>query len=214
MKKKTLKGYFKEYKDLSKALCRATFDYSREVGHLDMLPLHKDVYEIKSEEYVTKENELKQSIVDLENQITGLLQDTIKHIKSICKALKKENSALSEEDVKSINRLYHFWIEYDYSESFVRIELKRKHYSDVWDFSEIDFSEIEDEKEKLDSAIKEYNENNLKSVESKLQDVHEIREILKKRQDEFWAEQRKKMKKEQREFEAYYEKHKDDILYS
>lgn len=207
MKKKTLEDVFDEYSDLTFALDQLSFDYSREIDRLGILPVYKDVIE----EYAKiNEDELKQTIADFENRIIESLRDLIKYLKVVCKFIKSENAILPEEDIKRINRS-HYWIEHDYRSIFVRIELKRKYYSDEWNFSKIDFSEIEDEKEKLDSAINEYNENNLKSVDYKLQGVYEIRKILKKQQEEFYREQEKKMKKEEREYEAYYEKHKYDI---
>ena len=60
-------------------------------------------------------------------------------------------------------------------------------------------------------AIKEYNENNLKLVDYKLQGVYEIIDAAIEQRKEFYRKQKKKMEKEEREFEAYYEKHKDDI---
>lgn len=178
-KKKTLKDFFDEYDELTFVMRRVTFDYSREIDALSMLPWRRDIYkEIKPEEYDAKENELKQSIDSFENQIIGLIQDNSKFIKSLCKALKRENAALTEKSIATINSS-HYWIEFYYTEALFQIAFKRKYYSDVHDFSNIDFSELEAEKKKLSSAINEYNENILKSVDYKMTNVFDIRKQVK-----------------------------------
>ena len=208
MKKKTLKDAFKQYEDLMFALQRVISDYARSLSKLHKLPGFKDIIKEYAE---MNEDDLKQDIVNFENQLIELMQDIANHIKDVCKLLKRENTALSEEDIESLNK-YHRWGLQDYITSITQIEFKKDLFPDLWDYSKIDFSEIDNENEKLDSAIKEYNENNLKLVEYKLQGVYEIIEIVIEQRKEFLREQEKKMKKEQREFDAYYEKHKDDIF--
>lgn len=171
---------FKIYHDLMYKLSNLYFDYSVTFNQLEQQIFKESVLneKVSGEE----KEEIENKISYLENNISKVQSLISSHLKIMETLLKKENSALQETEAEKINRM-HISIMEDYNICIQLLKSLERKYKE-WDFSKVNFSQIDTEKMKLNIAIKRYNDNNLKLMNYKLYDIFEAQKIAKEEANE------------------------------
>lgn len=171
---------FKIYHDLMYKLSNLYFDYSVTFNQLEQQVFKESVLNEKVSD--EEKEEIENKISYLENNISKVQSLISSHLKIMETLLKKENSALQETEAEKINRM-HISIMEDYNICIQLLKSLERNYKE-WDFSKVNFSQIDAEKMKLNIAIKRYNDSNLKSVDYKLYDIFEAQKIAKEEANE------------------------------
>lgn len=171
---------FKTYHDLMYKLSNLYFDYSVTFNQLEQQVFKESVLNEKVSD--EEKEEIENRISYLENNISKVQSLVSSHLKIMETLLKKENSALQETEAEKINRM-HVSIMEDYNICIQLLKSLERKYKE-WDFSKVNFSQIDTEKMKLNIAIKRYNDNNLKLMNYKLYDIFEAQKIAKEEANE------------------------------
>lgn len=171
---------FKIYQDLMYKLSNLYFDYSVTFNQLEQQVFKESVLNEKVSD--EEKEEIENKISYLENNISKVQSLISSHLKIMETLLKKENSALQEMEAEKINRM-HISIMEDYNICIQLLKSLERKYKE-WDFSKVNFSQIDTEKMKLNIAIKRYNDNNLKLMNYKLYDIFEAQKIAKEEANE------------------------------
>lgn len=166
---------FKTYQSLIHELHKLYFQYIQLFNQLN----RQCILEATFGESVPEEekSQTDDNVVKLEEDIQKIKSEISKHFQFMEVLLKRENVALQERAVFNLNRSHiSTMLEYQTCiQQFKNLQIQNEDY----DFSKIDLSPLEIEKKKLNIAIKEYNDKNLKLMDYKLYDVFEVQAIVK-----------------------------------
>lgn len=171
---------FKTYQTLVHELHKLYFQYVQLFNQLT----RQYILEATFDESISEEekSQTTDSIVQLEDDIQAIKTEISKHLQFMEFLLKRENVALQERAVFHLNRS-HISTMVEYQTCITQFKNLQIQYED-YDFSKIDLYSLEVEKTKLNIAIKEYNDKNLRLMDYKLYDISELLAIAKEESNE------------------------------
>lgn len=168
---------FKVYQALMAELRSLVSQYRRAFKQLENQVYRESI--LNEEISDTDKKIVERRIFLLQERIDGLLPEIEDHIQKMKNHLKNEYVALTETEVEEVNRK-HISTMTLYVSCVVELEDLEKDYKD-WDFSCVSFYRVDAEKAKLNSAIQQYNNTNLRLMDYK---IYEVPEALKAARDE------------------------------
>ena len=171
---------FKTYQSLIHELHKLYFQYIQLFNQLN----RQCILEATFGESVPEEekSQTDDNVVKLEEDIQKIKSEISKHLQFMEFLLKRENVALQERAVFHLNRS-HISTMVEYQTCITQFKNLQIQYED-YDFSKIDLYSLEVEKTKLNIAIKEYNDKNLRLMDYKLYDISELLAIAKEESNE------------------------------
>lgn len=168
---------FKVYQALMAELRSLVSQYRRAFKQLENQVYRESI--LNEEISDTDKKIVERRIFLLQERIDGLLPEIEDHIQKMKNHLKNEYVALTETEVEEVNKK-HISTMTLYVSCVVELEDLEKDYKD-WDFSCVSFYRVDAEKAKLNSAIQQYNNTNLRLMDYK---IYEVPEALKAARDE------------------------------
>ena len=175
--KSTILEDFKIYQSLIAELRALVFQYRQAFKQLENQVYKESILNERISNQDKKRVERR--IFLLQERINGMLPEIEDHIQKMKNHLENEYIALTESEVEEINRK-HISTMTLYINCVIELEDLKKNYKD-WDFSCVSFYKVDAEKAKLNSAIQQYNNTNLRLMDYK---VYEVSEALKAARDE------------------------------